>query len=203
MKHTRIFEIDSDTILEITVSLADTCGNGYSVFNVSCNYYVRRRSSIGDSIMNYKGRNYVYDSCGVDISDITKYWVEILPILKLGGCDVFGLPSYPIMNGLYWINHNLDYAVETFRLSVGEGLIVSKFKRLSWTSYIVNNLLPRYEAEVTEAIGILEGLCGVKYVKVDMVSPVLYNDMNYCYVTEKKGWNVYKGNADKIKEYPV
>jgi len=103
------------------------------------------------------------------------------------------------MNGAHWLEKNPEYAKEEFRLTDSEVETLRNYKPLSLAKFWDKMTKTRYKKEVSEAIKLLESLTNEKYKITESVSPHLYNDIHYVFITEAKGWNIHKGEKNKNK----
>lgn len=74
----------------VTVRLNDECKNNISTFHIA-----------GKTEIFCFGE-WKLKSCGGCVEDAEKFFPELVPFLKLNGCNYLGQPSYPIDNGMYY-----------------------------------------------------------------------------------------------------
>lgn len=197
-----VIQISDTEIAEIKAGIKDECGNGYEVFYYDVNTFSREVRR-GERTITRGGKKY-YDN-GTDKSEefMLKHCPKLENVYHLAGCDSFGVMVYPIMNGQSFLKGNLDYAIKVLRITPVEARELKKYNDKAYAEFILKLINTRYKEEVDKAIDELEKLSGKKYTRKEIVSPQLYNDIHYRLVTEKDGWNVYKGKADEIKDYPI
>ncbi len=181
--------------------IGDPCNNGYDQFSVSiCHYHMKGRRD--EDKRQFKNNTYYLISAGTSEVELNKFFPELKAIAKMNGCDIFGLPSYPIMNSMYYLETDLNYGIKYLRLTKKEAHILVNYKPISFINYLKNLINTRYKKEVQDALDLIEKLTSEKYKIKDKVSPALYNDINYVLLTEKNGWNIYKGQKN-VTNYPL
>lgn len=201
MKTTITRRVDAEHLAVLMVSLEDDCKNGYDVFNYVIDIYSNRRKADEPSI-TFHGKKYWLNGFHGEEDPL---FPETSDIYTVKGCDRFGVPTCPIMNGGYHLQNDLPTGQKYLRLTKKEAKQFSNFKNLSLAKEIKKLIDTRYAMEAKKAIDCLEKLSGEKYKPKEFVSAELYNDIHYKLITEKEGWNVFKSrNAEKIiTEYPI
>lgn len=196
MKYSIVKKISNTEIARATITLADECNNGADCFGYTCDIF-DIRGNRNEAKITFEGR--IYRESGMDTSKefMVKHFAELEPIFILNGCDIKGLPSYPLMNGEYWLENHFETAIKTFRISKDEAEMVKNFKPLSFAKFLFNLTETRYKVEVKNAITLIESLSKEKYKIKDVISKNLYNDLHYVMITEKEGWNIYKDKKNK------
>lgn len=184
-----------------TVSLSDECNNGYDSFGYCCDVYHRKGHRCEDKIKK-GGKSYWLTSIDNSKELMSKHFSQLLPVRKLSGCDVFGVTDYPMLNGMYHLEEDINKGAEYLRISLKQAKELVKLKPLAYFEYIKTLIAGQYKIESSTAIALIEKLSGQSYTVKDKVSPTLYNDIHYTLVTKEKGWNVYK-NSNSINEYLI
>ncbi len=200
MIHKLVKELGNGEIVVVKFGLADECNNGSDDFVHQIDIYsTRGRKDEGKCL--HKDKLYYYVTSDNTDEFAEKHFPELTPVKKLVGCDNFGLPTYPILNGMYYFEQGDKYASEHLRLTKKETNMLKDYKVISFAKYLIHLSETRYKKEVKAALDAIKMLTGEKYVIKNKVSPHLYNDINYSLVTEKDGWNVFKGTKG-ILTYP-
>ncbi|MES2515931.1 MAG: hypothetical protein V4580_17390 [Bacteroidota bacterium] len=193
-------QINDNEVLRVRVSLDNTM-NGYDEFCVTGDIYSRKGNRSESKIVHGKFTYWYYTNSGTE--DILKHFPKLAPLVKLHDCDVFGMPSYPIVNQMHYFKENdLETPQRLLRLTDDEVKKMSKMKILPFIVKLKELSETRYKDEVKEAIETLETLSGQKYIQKDFISPRLYNDISYSLVDDSQ-WNIYKAQRKekKITEY--
>lgn len=198
MKHSITKRINEREVARVTISIDDQCNNGSDDFGYSCDLFSLDGAK-GETVVNFEGKNYRDIGTNITKKFMLKHFPEVKIFHALSGCDIFGLPTYPLMDTEYHLEHNLKHAMTVLRLTEDEANNLKHYKALSLAKYLFQLTQTRYKIEVKNAIKLLEKFTGERYVIKDKVSPHLYNDLNYVLNTEKNGWNIYKGEKDKKK----
>lgn len=198
MKHIIIKKISPTKIARVTVSLADSCDNGLDEFGYTCDIF-DIRGNRGETAITFGGHVYRETSSDNGKEFMLTHFAELEPIFTLAGCDAKGLPCYPLMNGAFWLDTDIKYAMNAFRITKKEAETIKHYKPLSLAKFWYKLTETRYKKEVNTAIELLESLTKEKYKPSTNVSAHLYNDLHYTMVTEKEGWNIHKGEKNKNK----
>jgi hypothetical protein len=205
MLHTLVQVLSKREIVVAEIGIGDWCNNGFDEFRLNVTLY----STKGDETAGYRYLHentlYYFVEGGYECEELVKqYFPKLMPIYLVKGCDIFGFNDYPILNGYYHLTHgNPEYTKESLRITEEQLNTLKQNKSLFYTNFCLELERGQYRAEVAKAIKLIEQYSGKKYVKTNFVSGRLYNDIHYQFITESKGWNVYKGNKSTIKEYPI
>jgi hypothetical protein len=202
MKHELIKQVDNNTIVTVEYGIYDKCGNGYDHFEFDCDKWGINGDRKYSNHINHNGKNYYFLDDINSREEITEFFPELINVFLLAGKDVYGIDSYPLLNGKHYLQTDINYAAKYYGISLKEAKAISKYNDKALIEYILNLIDTVYKKQVLAAIKEVEATTGLKYKVIDLVSPTLYNDIHYTCVTDKGGWNVYKGNQSKIKAYP-
>lgn len=142
-----------------TVSLDDECRNNIYRWGIYADIY-------------WRGKNGIYKkyATGACYDEIEKYCPELKKFILLCDCDHYGVPMYPVANGMYYVkNGDKSEAIKYLRISDKEYFKLSEavdaddglyFKYLLFALGIVD----RWKHESNELLVELENLCGKKWV---------------------------------------
>jgi hypothetical protein len=143
---------------EITIRLNDKCKNGHQDFAITGDSYEKGKPKI-DKYIVHGG------ACG---DEIAKLWPEFEIFHRLHLCDCKGIPMYAVENGRYHFqNSSFEVAKDYLRLTDVEAQrLFSGIDDKLYFAYLLENLsiLGRWESEANEAIKMLEGLTGNKFI---------------------------------------
>lgn len=190
-----VTKLINNELIVVTVELNDTCNNGYDEFSLSQDVY-SRNGKRNEPKKKYGKYTYYLDGFGgCDKDLIERHFSELLPFYGLH-CDRFGMPSYPIMNTLYYLNNEEEFKFGCEYIGVTEeiGHEIKKYNNFHFGEFLKNHIEEVRKPKIDEAIKLLEKLTNCKYVEKTKISPQLFNDLHYTLISDKKGWNVFKEN---------
>jgi len=202
IKNELIKQVDSNTVVTVKYGIYDDCGNGYNHFEFDCDLWGINGDRQYGEHKEYKGKRYYFVEDVMSLDEVKLYYPELVNVFLMKQKDSYGLGTYPILNGKYYLKTDIKHAAKFYGITLKEAKEISLYNDKALTEFILNRVIPNYKDSVNKAIAEIEATTGQKYTSTEKVSPVLYNDIHYTFVTEKEGWNVYKGNASKITKYP-
>lgn len=199
-----ILKIVSKTeIVTCEYGLYDKCGNGYDHFEIEADFWSTKGDRHYGTHKETGGKWFYYMQDFTSAELIAKYFSELMPVEKINGCDSFGIPIYPIINQMYYLTKGDESeAIKQLRITKNEAQEIKKLSVPYLAEFLIGKINGDYKTEVMAAINAIEKASGVPIAVKEAISPILFNDMHYTMVTEKKGWNVYKGMNPKPTEYP-
>ncbi len=200
MKHTLIKRTSGNSIAVATFGLFDDCNNGYNNFSVNVEEWATSGDRSYGSHVDYENKRHYFVDGGYSPDLVKKHFPELSPILPVQSCDSFGFPCYPIMNYMYHLEQgNTKPLIEDLRMTDKECEAAKSLHKSAFIDLLFKKG-SQYKKEVNEAIKSIEKAANTKVEIEDFVSPYMYNDIHYTMITEKEGWNIYKGK--KPKSYP-
>ncbi len=194
MKYSETKMIDNE-VVKVTVDLS-VDSNGWARFYMigeTFDRYVKR----GEKTIQHNKRNYYLSSCGLENNIIVEHFPQLIPFMFLNGKDIFGMPSYPIINTMHYLtasNENFQYGCDSITVTKEVGYEIRKYSEFHFGEFLKEHIEKVTKPLADKGINLLESLTGEKFVPTDVISAQLFNDLHYCLVTKKNGWNVYKGN---------
>lgn len=197
MKHIEFKRIDNE-VIRATVTLEKDM-NGYSEFSINVDWFDRQRSR--ESKIQFENKVWWNHSSGCDIEFFDKHFPHLSIFSQMNGRDIFGMPSYPIMNTMTFLNEEKWFETGCKKINVSAE-VGNQIKM--YTQFHFGEFLKKHIDEVTKpladkAIKLLEELTGKKYVSNETISAQLFNDLHYTLISDKKGWNIYKDIEDKTE----
>lgn len=195
-------KISNNTIVTVKFGIYDDCQNGYNKFEFNCILWATNGDRNYGINEYHENKSYYFVEDITTPENIVKYFPQLITVFKLRGCDSFGVETYPLLNGSYHLVKNINYAPKFYRISKSLTNKIAKYNNKLLADFVLNLTHTTYKKDVDKAIKEIESASGEKYYRQENVSPMLYNDIHYTFITDKKGWNVFKGNSDKIKRYP-
>ena len=141
----------------ITISLDDECHNGHQDFSITGSIYEAGKPKVGGYMV----------SCGAIGDHIAKEFPDLAIFNRLHLCDYAGAPTYAVANGFYQIKRmDVEQFSDYFRCTPVERdmLCVAENEEQFSILLYLSDIPTRWEQEAGEAIKILEGMTGEKWV---------------------------------------
>lgn len=153
MKYSTTRKFDGGKIT-IEIRLSDDCKNGVCNFAITADIYELRAN----------GR-YVWAAGGCQHDEIQKYFPEFSDFIQLHLSNVYGQPSYPVENGLYWLrSKGVEKCAEYLRITPDQAVQLSKEKDYFKYQLFALGIVDQWRKEADAAIRHLEELTGEKFV---------------------------------------
>jgi hypothetical protein len=195
---TQLFaQLPNKQLLRIGITIGDSCNNGYEVITVKRDVYRPFRSHTREEVIEYNGKQFVFDGVGCDDETILKYFPQLKPVLLVDGMDMFGFDSYPIMNTRYHCANSPEYAMTQYRLTMDEVKLIPDLNETAIAKLMYKVSKERYTLEIAEAVKIIEELSGETFTRREHISHQLENDIVFCITSnvpkKERVWNLLKG----------
>ena len=181
LKHKFQTKDSEGNTLFITIRLDDQCKNGHQDFSITGNAYEKGKP--------LTDRYNIYGGCCHD--EILKVKPELKIFVDLHLCDYKGIPMHAGANGFYHLENGfnrikkdnpnfINKYCEYYRITESQFYELSKTKNVLQFSLALQNLgiLNQWEKQANEAIEILEGFTGNKFM-VDSVRTQFVEPTNY------------------------
>lgn len=196
MKHIEYKQIGNE-VVRVTITLKNE-SNGYNEFSLSIDRFDRHRSS--EPKIQFNKNVWWLHSCGCGDDSFEELFPHLSIFKTLDDKDLFGMPSYPIMNTMYYLNND---SFETGCKNISVSAEVGNQIKL-YTEFHFGEFLKKHIDEVTKpladkGIKLLEELTGDKFTHNETISGQLFNDLHYTLISDKKGWNIYKDVENKTE----
>lgn len=140
--------------ITVTIRLSDDCKNGVCDFAITADIYEL-----------HAGGYYKWVSGGCCHDEILKHFPEFSDFIRLHLSNVYGQPTHPVGNGLYWLkSEGVEKCAEYLRITPDQAAQLSKEKDYFKYQLFALGIVDQWRREADAAIRHLEELTGEKFV---------------------------------------